>query len=248
MAESVKPEIKEFQNLDSLSIAAAEEIVETAREAVSEKGRFSLVLAGGNTPSTLYRLLATEYADRMPWSSTHLFWGDERYVSKDHPESNYKMAYQTLISKLSIPIQNVHPIPTEMGNAERDATSYEEELRGFFSASKRGEHNAFDLILLGVGEDGHTASLFPENPVLEEKQKWVASILAPPIYKTQQRITITLPIINKAKKVFFLVSGNNKRKVVKAVLEDQDTSGKLYPAGLIRPKGELVWFLSSSVL
>ena len=248
MAESVKPEIWRFKDLDSLSRTAADEVVKTAHNEVAEKGRFSLALAGGDTPSTLYRLLATEYEDRMPWSSTHLFWGDERYVSKDHPESNYKMAYQRLISKLSIPPQNVHPIPTESGDAKRDAVLYENELREFFAVASGGKQNVFDLILLGVGEDGHTASLFPGNPVLEEKQRWVASTLAPPNYQTQPRITFTLPLINSAKKIFFLVSGEDKRNVVKTILEDPDDSGMLYPAGLIRPKGELVWFLSSSVL
>ncbi|MFQ5801121.1 MAG: 6-phosphogluconolactonase [Candidatus Hydrothermarchaeales archaeon] len=246
MAKSLSPDIRKFPNLESLSRAAANVIVETVHGAIANKGRFTLALSGGNTPRTLYSLLASKYRDKIPWASVHLFWGDERYVPKDHKESNYAIVYQTLISKLSIPPQNLHPIPIEMENPEKTAASYEEHLREFFQFSKTDESSqTFDLIILGVGEDGHTASLFSGNPVLAERGRWVASVLAPSTYQTRQRITLTLPVINRAETVFFLVSGTKKKEVVNAILKDQETAKKLYPAAMVRPKGRAVWFLDA---
>lgn len=246
MVKPIEQDIRKFPDLESLSRAAAEAIFETACEAVSMKGCFSLALAGGNTPRITYRILADEYSDKIPWSSTHLFWGDERYVPKNHPDSNYTMAYQTLISKLPIPAQNIHPIPTEMENPGKVAVSYEKLLRGFFQNTKAD--SVFDLILLGMGDDGHTASLFPGDPVLEEKEKWVNAVFAPPIYKTCQRITFTLPLINSAENVFFLVSGAKKKGVLKSIIEESDVAIKKYPAAMIRPKCKKIWFVDKEVL
>jgi 6-phosphogluconolactonase len=242
MAESVKPDIRRFPDLESLSKAAAQSIEEVANAAIENKGRFSLVLSGGNTPRTLYRLLSTDYGDRISWSSTHLFWGDERYFPNDHPKSNYTMAQQTLISNLPIPAQNIHPVPTEIKTPEEAAASYEKHLRRFFNVTTHGNNSTFDLLLLGVGEDGHTASLFPGSHVLNEDERWVVSVNAPSTYKTRERITLTLPVINRAEKVFFLVSGIKKERVVKAVLRDVEAAKK-YPAAMVQPKKELVWFL-----
>lgn len=246
MAKSVKPEIRSYPDVDSLNKAAAESIVDTARAAIGEKGRFTLALSGGSTPRALYSLLASGYADQIPWASVHLFWGDERYVPKDHPESNYKTAYQTLISRLPIPPQNLHPIPIELETPEKTAASYEGRLREFFQIPKTGETSTtFDLVLLGIGEDGHTASLFSGDPVLAERGRWVAAVRAPPTYQTRQRITLTLSAINKAENVFFVVSGAAKKAVVKQILEDREVAGRLYPAAMVRPKGRVVWFLDA---
>ena len=243
MAESIKPEIRTFDDLDSLSKATAEEIIKTAIASVAAKGYFSLVLAGGNTPRALYDLLATDFKDKIPWSLTHIFWGDERYVPKDHPDSNYKMTFETLISKVPISTENIHPIPTEIEDPDKAAILYEQEIREFFQTLNSGKEASFDLILLGIGEDGHTASLFPKDPILKEKEKLVASVVAPAYYPIRQRITITLPLINSAKKVIFLVSGASKRKVVKEILNIQNSKDNIYPAGFVNPKDRLVWFV-----
>jgi len=133
----------------------------------AERGYFTLALAGGQTPRSLYRLLAREYRERIPWPQVHLFWGDERCVPPDDPDSNFAAAHETLISKVPLPSQNIHCIPTEIGPPEKAADVYEQVLREFFE----GTSPTFDVVLLGVGEDGHTASLFPGDPVLQERKR-----------------------------------------------------------------------------
>ncbi len=195
-------------DLKNSSIKIAENILELAQTAIADRGFFTFALAGGNTPRLLYESLASEYADRIPWHSVHLFWGDERYVPMDHPESNYAMAFQTLISKISIPLENVHRIPTEIEPLEKAAASYEDELRKILlDSGENAISHSFDLILLGVGEDGHTASLFPGDLALKEKKRWVLPVYAPSSYSIRPRITLTLPLINNSNNIFFLVSG-----------------------------------------
>jgi 6-phosphogluconolactonase len=191
--------------------------------------------------------LANEFKEAIPWKKTHLFWGDERYVPKDHPESNYGTAYQTLISKLKIPKENVHSIPTDFDNTEEVASIYEAGLKDFFWDSKSKEPPfTFDLVLLGLGEDGHTASLFSGDPILKDKDRLVAAVKAPANYETRQRITLTLSAFNKAKKVFFLVAGANKGKVVKEIFEDRKMARRRYPAAMIHPVGNVTWFLDKA--
>jgi len=219
----MKPEIQRYPNLETLSHAAAEYICILAGESVQKKGVFTVVLAGGKTPELLYETLAHPPFDaRIPWPQVHFFWGDERCVPPDHPDSNFGMASRTLISRVPVLPQNVHRIPGEAASPAEAAEEYEKTLREFFthsiegspSRSRLGENHqspSFDLIILGAGKDGHTASLFPGDPVLEEKARWVASVDTPHGSPPVPRVTLTLPVINRARCVMFLVSGVEKR-------------------------------------
>lgn len=242
----MKPEIRVYPDIDSLSRAAAEAVFEISKAAVARSGRFTLALAGGNTPMHLYELLASEFRDKMPWNSTHLFWGDERFIPKTSPESNFKMANDSMISRLFLPSQNIHPISTELESPEDSANTYEEHLREFFQLEKAEQkYPKFDLVLLGLGDDGHTASIFAGDSILNEKKKWVAAVNVPPKYKTKERITLTLPVINSAKNVFFIVACKGKTEIVNKILADTKSAKNQYPAAMVQPKGELVWFLDS---
>jgi len=244
MGESLKPEIRVFTDLENASHSLAEMIVEEACNAVEKRGRFGLAFSGGKTPRVLYNLLASEYSSRIDWAAVHLFWGDERWVPKDHPDSNFAMAYDTLVSKIPIPPQNIHRIPVEMETPEKAADSYEKTLRAFFKEREEEISHTFDVTLLGVGKEGHTASLFPGNSVLEEESRWVAAVDAPSFFPPKNRITLTLPVINRSFAVFFLVSGAEKRKVVSLILEDPERARESYPAAMVHPKERLVWYLS----
>jgi len=188
-----------FPNLNTASRVLAQEIVDLINSVISKKGRFMLALSGGNTPRTLYNLFASDFSNKIPWENVHLFWGDERYVPKNHPHSNFAMAYDSFISRVNIPQRNIHRIPVETSSPEKSAELYEMLLKQMFSISKEeNDYRSFDLILLGMGEDGHTASLFQANPVIFEKRRLVCAVNAPPNMKPIQRITITFPIINRA--------------------------------------------------
>ncbi len=243
MDQSLKPEIYIFNSLEKVSHALAEMIMKISNDAVMKNGKFSLVLSGGRTPRRLYSLLASEYADKIVWEAVHLFWGDERCVARDHPDSNYAMASQTLISKIQIPAQNIHRIHTELHPPEKAAESYEEMLREFFNNPEDKISSAFDVILLGVGPDGHTASLFPQSPVLEEKSRWVAAVDAPASFSTRQRITMTFPLMNRSRAAIFLVSGAEKSTVVEMILEEPERARTIYPAARVQPRERLMWFI-----
>lgn len=221
---------------------AAEEFVRTAAKAVREHGRFAVALSGGTTPAGLYAALAAEARLRgaVDWERTQVFWGDERQVPPDHQDSNYRMAREVLLSKVPIPEANVHRIPGEIPDAAEAALRYEEELRETLGLAAH-ELPRFDLVLLGLGADGHTASLFPGTEALREKQRavvanWVDTLRA-------WRITLTVPAINRARSVMFLVCGDDKAEAVKSVLEGPRNSEPL-PARLIRPESRrMLWFL-----
>ncbi len=214
-----------------------------------------MALAGGNTPKVLYQNLAQPPFDkRMPWSRIHFFWGDERCVSRDHPDSNFGMAFRAMISRAPVPSQNIHPAPTEISPPEKAAEAYEKHLREFFGSSVEGDGRqataaensqcpAFDLILLGIGKDGHTASLFPGDKALKEKRRWVAAVDKPRGSPPVSRVTLTLPVMNRARCVLFLVSGAEKRDVICSILDDPETAGRLYPAAMVRPEGRTLWML-----
>ncbi len=238
-------DIKRFPNLQELSRDAAKFISRRAKVCVGKQGFFTLVLSGGNTPKMLYEQLA-RYPEKMPWKNTHLFWGDERCVAPSHPDSNYHMAFDALISKVDIPAENVHRIPAEFPPPGDAASSYECVLRDFFSQlsppAKDGVFPSFDLVLLGLGSDGHTASLFPGDPVLNEKERWVASVIAPDYMSPRERITLTLGVINSASCVVFLVSGSGKKEILDTIHNDPQNTSRLYPAALVHPAGQLIWF------
>jgi 6-phosphogluconolactonase len=226
-----------FPDLDSLSRAAIEETLEIVRESVAQRGRFSIALSGGHTPTKMYELWASgPFRHQTPWNHVHLFWGDERYVPPDDAESNFRLARETLISHVPIPPQNVHPIPTFSASPDKSAEIYEGELRNFFGAEPE-----FDLQLMGLGAEGHTASLFPGSPALEEKQRWVVAVevtAAPP-----RRLTLTLVVLNRGRNTMFLVSGSEKREIIATLRSEPESKPSQYPAGRIRPPGRVLWLL-----
>ena len=202
-----------------VSTRAAELFVELAGEAVSTSGRFAAALSGGSTPRALYALLATDqFRQRVPWSRVHLFWGDERCVPPDHADSNYRMAREALLAKVPIPTENIHRMPAEQKDHRLAADAYEEALRVFF-ALQAGELPRFDLILLGMGEDGHTASLFPGTVALAETERLVVAVYVEKL--DTHRLTLTVPVINHAAHVVFLVTGKSKAPVLREVLEGE---------------------------
>lgn len=233
-------EIVVAADADAVALDAAQRVTALAREAVESRGRFSAALSGGSTPGKLYRLLAKEpYRAQMPWQQVYLFWGDERCVPPDDPGSNYQLAEETLLARVPIPAGNLYRMRGEL-EPEAAAQAYERTLQDFFC----GPRARFDLVLLGLGEDGHTASLFPGSPQLAERERLVVPATASYQGRPAQRVTLTLPAINTARLVMFLVTGGTKATVVQAVLED---SSRRLPAQRIQPvAGQLTWLLDAA--
>ena len=233
-------EVREYPDMEALNRAVAEEIARLSNAAVKQKGRFDFVLSGGNTPRHLYQLLARDYRDRIPWPQVHLFWGDERYLPPDNPKSNYRMVREALLDPMPLTPAHVHPMPTDFPQPDEAARAYEATLRS--QSPPTGPE--FDLVLLGVGVEGHTASLFPGSPAVEEKTRWVAAVRAP--VEPAVRLSLTLPAINHARNVFFLVVGADKQEIVRTLLKSPAADLREYPAALVRPAGRLVWFLDKA--
>ena len=237
---SSSTEIRILTTPQELFEAAAEEVVRAAHEAVAQRGRLTIALSGGSTPKNLFNLLATNARTTLPWDRMFFFWGDERHVPPTDAESNYRMVEETMLSKIPVPSGNVFRIAAENPNAATAAEAYEQTLRKFFQLGP-GQVPIFDLILLGMGPDGHTASLFPGTAGLQEKSRlvianWVDKLKA-------NRITLTLPVLNAARCVAFLVSGTDKASVLRTVLEE-DAPAEQYPSKLIRPvDGKLIWLI-----
>jgi 6-phosphogluconolactonase len=234
-----------FSDGDSLMRAEAERLVTLARDAIAAQGRFLLALAGGSTPRRLYELLSKPpFVDRIDWSRTHVFWGDERGVPPDHPASNYRMAREALLDRVPIPKENVHRIHGE-DDPKRAAEDYERLLRGFFGPNEGPPARSFDEVLLGMGADGHTASLFPGAPPLTEGRRWVmAQHVEQP--EPMWRITLTPVVLNAAADVSFLVAGAAKAQRLWDVLEGGPRDEAL-PAQLIRPNdGALHWWVDAA--
>ncbi|MDH3896621.1 MAG: 6-phosphogluconolactonase, partial [Deltaproteobacteria bacterium] len=242
----MKPEIRSYSSLRELSLAAAEFIAELAEARIKERNIFTLVLSGGNTPRQLYEELASlPISKRIDWQHTHLFWGDERCVPSDNPDSNFSLAFQALISRVDVPPANIHRIPATTGSAKAVAKEYEKTLREFFQHAAENDSStsfpSFDLVLLGLGADGHTASLFPGDAALEERTSWVVAVEGSSASPPVPRITLTFPVINEAKCVLFLVSGSNKLRVLQEILNNPHTA--TYPAARVKPSGRLLWFI-----
>jgi 6-phosphogluconolactonase len=235
-AASTSTYLQVFEDLEELSAAAAEAFAESARRAVRERGRFSVALAGGGTPRTLYRCLAAGFRDSIPWSGVHLFWSDERFVPPEDPDSNYRMVRESLLELVGVPEGNVHRPETDLDDAEESALRYERALRSFFGP----EPPRFDWMLLGLGEDGHVASLFPGAEALEERERLVVAIRDSP-KPPRARITMTLPLINQSRETHFLVSGREKHGILFDVLRGAVNG---LPARRVQPrKGSLHWWL-----
>ena len=215
---SSQSDVRVFPELLSLSRAAAAEFVALAREAVQARGMFTVVLSGGSTPKTLYSLLADDprFRSEVAWEKVHFFFSDERHVPPDHPDNNYRMVYRALLSKIPAPPQNTHRMASELEDAAAVADHCEQSLREFFRLGP-GAIPRFDLVLLGLGTEGHTASLFPGSPALKETvhlavAAWVEKL-------GTWRITLTLPVLNNASEVAFLVSGAEKAEALRSVLQ-----------------------------
>jgi 6-phosphogluconolactonase len=234
------------RTIDDLLQTAATGIVDIVRASVAANGTCTLALSGGSTPRSLFELLARPtFAEQISWQDVQVFWGDERHVPPDHPDSNFRMANEALLSHVPIPAENIHRIPAELPNAATVAVAYAEDLRrAFHLGDDQAALPRFDLIMLGMGEDGHTASLFPHSPALNERKALVAANPVPKLDTT--RLTFTLPVINNAARIWFLVTGGSKAEILKAVLEGPRQPETL-PSQLINPiDGELCFLLDTT--
>jgi 6-phosphogluconolactonase len=205
--------------------------------ALAAKGPFRVSLSGGSTPKALYGLLASEeYRDRFPWPRVSWYWGDERFVPHDHPQSNYRMVHEAMLSRAPVPPENIHPVPVDGPPAEA-AERYQRILQEAYGAVILDSHRPlFDVTLLGLGSDGHTASLLPGDPVLEERQRWVAAVSHG---RPEVRITTTYPVIESSRRVAFLVAGQEKTAILQAIRAGTSR----VPAARVKPVGELIWFM-----
>jgi 6-phosphogluconolactonase len=227
-----------FPDLEAISHEAASLFVNASRNSIATRKKLAVAISGGSTPRGLYTLLSSSpYRDQVDWGKVHFFWVDERCVPKENEASNFKVAFDGLLSKVPIPDGNIHRIKGEE-DPEKAARDYEADIRKFFGASGLP---VFDLILLGMGEDGHTASLFPGSKSLEETAR-----LAVPVYLEKpygNRITLTLPVLNNAAQILFLVAGSSKARVLSEILSDKEKKRE-YPAGRIRPvQGKVIWLI-----
>jgi 6-phosphogluconolactonase len=229
--------IRIYPDAEALNNAAAELFADEARQAAQARGRFIVALAGGNTPRRTYEILAREpFRDLVPWQQTHVFWGDERCVPADDPCNNALMARQTLLDHVPVPPGQIHPMVCN-GSSVAAAAEYEALLRSFFADSRP----RFDLVMLGLGENGHTASLFPGTSVLDEQQRWVGEVYL--AEEGQHRLTLTTAVINQAALVVFLVSGSDKAPILRKVLKGAQDPRSI-PAQLIKPvDGGLLWLV-----
>jgi 6-phosphogluconolactonase len=204
--------------------------------AAASRDRFAVCLSGGSTPRRLYQLLAeSPYRDALPWDRIHWFWGDERFVPWDHPDSNYGMVRAALFGRAPVPPGNIHGVPTD-GTPADAAAAYERVLKSYYgSESLDPARPLFDVEILGLGPDGHTASLIPRTSVLEERHRWVAEVIGG---RPEPRITLTYPALESSRQTAFLVAGAEKREILSRAL----AGDQAFPAARIRPVGELIWF------
>ena len=233
-------EIRILTTPQELFSAAADEVIHAATESVAARGRFTIALSGGSTPKSLFNLLATNARTTLPWDKMFFFWGDERHVPPTDPDSNYRMADEAMLSKIPVKPENIFRIAAENPDAAAAADAYEKTLQKFFALTP-GQFPRFDLILLGMGPDGHTASLFPGSAGLQEQSRLVIANWVEKFKTT--RLSFTYPVLNAAARVAFLISGIDKAPALHAVLES-DAPGDQYPAKLVHPTdGKLIWLL-----
>jgi 6-phosphogluconolactonase len=237
-----EPTIRPVADTEQLSLAAAEEFVRLGRAAVAARGRFTVVLSGGSTPRRLYQLLAeAPFRDQVHWPRVEFFWGDERTVPPDHEDSNYRMAREAFLQRLDIPDARSHRLQAERADVDIAARDYQAEIARVFGVSPSAEPPAFDLILLGMGADGHTASLFPHTAALKEVARWVVPNHVPKL--STYRLTMTPVILNRGSEILFLVAGTDKAGPLAEIIEGRPDPDRL-PAQLIRPvNGRLVWLV-----
>jgi len=234
----VKPELIIKENPASLASAAADIFTKASKNSIRERGVFAAALSGGSTPRAAHRMLGQEpYLSDIPWAGVHLFWVDDRCVPASSPASNYGAAWRDFLNRAPIPALQVHPMPAEEPPQE-GALIYERALKAFFQPPGNG-FPVFDLMFLGAGKDGHTASLFPGHPALEERERWVVAVKGgePNVF----RLTLTLPVLNQARQIVFLISGKGKAAMVKAAFENSESN---LPVQRVRAEGaKAVWLL-----
>ncbi|PKB18304.1 6-phosphogluconolactonase [Flavobacterium sp. 5] len=229
--------IQIFNNIEDINTKAADIFVQSANKAIQENGKFTVVLTGGSSPAGIYKLLASSnYKTKIDWKNVYVFWGDERWVPLDDDRSNTKMSFDTILNHVPIPKNNIFPMYADSTSPEDFAITYEQTVKSIL-----GEDGKFDLILLGMGDDGHTASLFPGEAVLKEQTKWVVSYRLES--QNMHRITLTSPVINKAEKIVVVAFGEKKAHALKEVLHG-DYNPNTYPMQLIKPiSGELLFLV-----
>lgn len=228
-------EFRVLPDAHAVARAAADVFASAAHEAVASRGRFTVALAGGTTPRAVHALLADGPAGPLPWGDTLFFFGDERCVPPEDPASNFRMAQETLLGRIPVTASQVFRMEGELEERDLAARRYEEVLRRETAAA-----GGLDLVLLGMGDDGHTASLFPGSPVLEEKRRWVAPADAPPNVVPRQRITLTFPALAAARRVVFVVFSESKREALRRVRE---SSPPLLPVALVRARESVLWIV-----
>ena len=231
-----------FADLDALSHAAAAMIASAAAIATATRGRFTIALAGGSTPRRLYQVLATEYATHFPWATTHVFFGDERCVPPDHPDSNYAMAREALLAHIPGLESRARRIEGERP-APDGASRYAEMLHREFPSTQGTSPSTFDVLLLGVGTDGHTASLFPGSPALSERSRWALATQAPPNASVLDRVTLTFPALDAARTTLILCAGADKQPIVTQIRAAGARAGDRYPVARVSAHGSLHWLL-----
>lgn len=230
-----------WKNAEALSLAAAHYFVLACNSAIEKKGTFSVALSGGSTPRRLYEILATpEFSSNIDWKKVLLFWGDERFVPHTHEDSNYKMTKEALLDKIKIPKKNIFGVPVK-GWPQDCAAEYETAIKNAL-----GKNIAIDLTLLGMGDDGHTASLFPGTQILEENKKLVKEVWVES--KETWRISFTYPLINRSKEIMFLIAGENKAPVIKQIFSNRKLKTP-YPVQAVQPKkGNIIWMLDEAAI
>ena len=235
MMDDKSAEIRIFEDAEALAHDVAEWLCGLAQ---ASDHAFTVCLSGGSTPRRLYECLtATSIASRFPWSRTHWFWGDERFVPHDNRDSNFRMARDAFLSRVPVPDDNIHAIPTKGFSPEQAAAAYETTLKHFYGADVIApDRQLFDVTLLGIGEDGHTASLFPGQSALQEMRRWAVAVIG---VKSGPRITLTYPALNSSRDVAFLAAGAGKRNVVARA----QAGDRALPAATVRPVGRLHWFM-----
>jgi 6-phosphogluconolactonase len=241
MASNDNRKVITVPDADALAKAAAERVL--ARIAASGN-RVAICLTGGSSPTKLYRLLATDpYQSQIPWRRVHWFIGDERFVPSDNPLNNMGMARRIFLDAYA-PAANIHPIPTDTGNPEQAALAYERELKLFYGADRLDPARPlFDLVLMGVGPDGHTASLFPDYPAIEETKRWVVAVPKAHVEPFVPRVTLTLPPLNSCREMLFEIAGAEKRAILTRVLD-----GENLPASRVHAMGETIWLVDRAAL
>jgi len=242
----MKHKILYFCSIQELSIYAAQQIRKKAISHIKNKGYFTIAFSGGKTPGTLFQVLAQEpFLSTISWNQVYIFLVDERWVPLDHINSNYKLLNDLLLSKLSISKENIFFVDTNLSSIKKAEKKYEDKIKIFFqSKNNNNSFPVYDLILLGMGKDGHTASLFPNNKVLEEKHRWVRQIKAPALFPSVPRISLTLPVINNARKIMFLISGKNKLNLIKEIFKRNFNKDKKVPVSLVFSRNQILWLIN----